>query len=297
MIDFKEITLEDREWVRERLAAEKNSSSDYSFANLFIWRQVSKTRVADVNGFFCAIGNTFINEEICMYPTGRGDVCSVVEKLLEDANERGITLRIRGATKEQADLLCGLFPDKFEVENRRTEWDYLYLVEDLSRLAGKKYHGKRNHIKRFMDEEWAYEAITEQNLPECTAMNDAWCKKYGCMNNEDSSISMEQCAVHEAIRHFSALQLEGGLLRRHGEVVAFTIGEPLNDEVYIVHIEKAFSEIQGAYPMINQQFVLHNMQNYRYVNREDDVGDEGLRKAKMSYHPHMMLEKYTLTWK
>ena len=106
-------------------------------------------------------------------------------------------------------------------------------------------------------------------------------------------MSDEQCALNQAMKYFDELHLEGGILRKTGEIVAFTIGERLNSDTYVVHFEKAFPEIQGAYPMINQQFVMHNCQEYSYVNREDDAGDEGLRKAKLSYYPDILLKNYT----
>ena len=165
-------------------------------------------------------------------------------------------------------------------------------VDKLTSLAGKKLHGKRNHIARFKDDEdWSYEPMTAENKQECYDMNLKWCDRRACKWNED--MSDEQCALNQAMKYFDELHLEGGILRKAGEIVAFTIGERLNSDTYVVHFEKAFPEIQGAYPMINQQFVMHNCQEYSYVNREDDAGDEGLRKAKLSYYPDILLKNYT----
>ena len=131
------------------------------------------------------------------------------------------------------------------------------------------------------------------NLDECWAMNEQWCAEVGCEDSE--SLTEESCAVRNCFNNFHSLGLRGGLLRVEGRVVAYTMGRPLSSDTFIVHIEKAFAEVAGAYPMINQQFVTHCCEGFRYINREDDVGDEGLRRAKTSYKPDILLEKYLVT--
>ena len=121
-------------------------------------------------------------------------------------------------------------------------------------------------------------------------MNKKWCEIAECEKSE--GLKDEGCAVSEAFENFEALKLSGGLIRAKGEVVAFSMGDRLNDETFLVHIEKAFANIQGAYPIINREFVIHNCEGYKFVNREDDTGDEGLRKAKLSYRPYEILKKW-----
>ena len=127
-------------------------------------------------------------------------------------------------------------------------------------------------------------------MPYAEAMHKEWCKLYGCGKNP--SLKEESCAVSDAFCYFEELGLSGGMLSAGGAVVAFSIGDRLNKDTFLVHIEKAFPDIQGAYPMINKQFVIHNCENYRYVNREEDLGEEGLRKAKLSYQPYEILQKF-----
>ena len=105
------------------------------------------------------------------------------------------------------------------------------------------------------------------------------------------------CVTLNSLRLFKELELTGGILRVDGQIVAFTIGEPICSDTFVVHIEKAFPDVQGAYTMINQQFVEHECMDYKYVNREEDTGDEGLRKAKRSYRPVFMVEKGVVTEK
>ena len=165
-------------------------------------------------------------------------------------------------------------------------------------LAGKKLHSKRNFINRFKAEQegnWRYEPIDARNIGDAWRMNVEWCAEMGC--GEDPSLLEESCAVRNCFETFDALGLRGGLLRVGDRAVAFSMGRPLSSDTFIVHIEKAFASVAGAYPMINQQFAAHNCAEYRYVNREDDVGDEGLRKAKLSYRPAILLEKYLVSEK
>lgn len=290
MINFRNIEMKDKEWMNQRLKESDLRGCEYSFANLFMWRKPSSIQIAEVENLLC-IRSGGEDSIFYHYPIGRGDTQKAVELLTADAAEQSIPFAMRGLLEEMKDSLEELFPKRFVFTTNEGEWDYLYPVEKLTTLAGKKYHGKRNHIARFKDkDDWSYEAVTPENLWECREMNDIWCQEYGCDKSEGARI--EQCAVGQAFQYFEELGLEGGLLRKEGKVAGFALGEPLNSDTYVVHVEKAFPSIQGAYPMINQQFVIHNMQNYRYVNREEDMGDEGLRKAKMSYKPDPWLPKY-----
>ena len=191
------------------------------------------------------------------------------------------------------ELLEKWYPGKFQIAYDRDAADYVYETEKLTTLAGKKLHGKRNHINKFKESypDWVYETLTPGNAEECFQMALKWREEAGC--EEDEEKRAEMCVTLNALRLLEELKLTGGLLRKspQGEIVAFTIGEPLNPDTFVVHIEKAFPQIQGAYPMINQQFVAHEAQGYQYVNREEDTGAEGLRKAKLSYRPAFLVEK------
>ncbi|MEG0109255.1 MAG: phosphatidylglycerol lysyltransferase domain-containing protein, partial [Lachnospiraceae bacterium] len=185
--------------------------------------------------------------------------------------------------------------DIYQVNYSRDLADYVYETEKLSTLAGKKLHGKRNHINKFLStyKNWTYEALSSENIEDCFQMALKWRNENGC--DDDSEKNSEMCVTLNSLRLFKELHLIGGVLKIEGKVVAFTIGEPISDEIFVVHIEKALSEIDGAYPMINQQFVLHECQNYEYINREEDVGSEGIRKAKLSYRPAFLVEKGIVT--
>lgn len=294
MIEFREIQLEDKSWIDECLREADYQGCEYSFTSNYIWRTLYHVQVAEVEGFY-VVKTGHDGKYTYSIPAGKGDMKHVLQLMMEDAKERNHPFVLRGITRELIPVLEEWFPGTFQFEENRDESDYVYTVEKLSKLAGKKLHGKRNHIRRFMDSpNWEYYDVTEDNVHECIEMNQIWLTKY--VSEGDTGLLEESIAVNEILTHFKELNVKGGILKKDGEVVAYTIGEPLNSNTYVIHIEKAFYEIQGAYPMINQQFVLHNCQDYEYVNREEDTGDEGLRKAKLSYYPDILLEKYVATY-
>ena len=183
------------------------------------------------------------------------------------------------------------------MEYDRDEADYVYEREKLATLAGKKLHGKRNHINKFKSlyEDWTYESLNDENVEDCFQMALKWRNQNGC--DEDHEKNAEMCVTLNSLRLYKELGMVGGIIRVAGKIVAFCIGEPVSEDTFVVHIEKAFPDIEGAYPMINQQFVLHECMEYQYVNREEDTGAEGLRKAKLSYRPVFLVEKGVVTEK
>ncbi len=199
-------------------------------------------------------------------------------------------------TPDNFELLEKWYPGRFQIEYERDNADYVYESEKLAALPGKKLHGKRNHVNKFKSiyaNRWSYESISRENVEECFQMALRWRNDNGC--NEDLEKNAEMCVTLNALRLFEELGLTGGVLRVDGEIVAFTIGEPVCSDTFVVHIEKAYAEIPGAYNMINQQFVEHECMDYTYVNREEDTGAEGLRRAKLSYRPVFLVEKGTVT--
>ena len=207
-------------------------------------------------------------------------------------NEDNATkLKFYPIVEEQRKELLKHFRGKFEIDARRDDYDYIYTSEKLAYLRGKKLHSKRNHIARFCDkDDWSYEPLNIDNSHECFQMSMEWAKQRAEKWNQKMDDEMK--ALQEALSLFKELSLVGGVLRKAGKIVAFAIGEPLSSDTFDVRFEKAIPSLQGAYSMINQQFVLHEGMDFRYINREEDTGDAGLRKAKMSYYPDILLKKY-----
>ncbi|WP_418780347.1 DUF2156 domain-containing protein [Intestinimonas sp.] len=301
MIDFRTPQPSDKAWVDALLAQADYRGCDYNFTNLFVWSRAYGQEIAQVNGFLVThlcgrMGCSY------MYPAGSGDLAAAIDILAREADKRRQPLRLVCLTTRQMEELDRLMPGRFAYEADRDGFDYLYDIDRLADLTGKKLHAKRNHINRFMDNNpsWVYEEITPQTLPECLEMDQEWYRRSMVREGaaEERDLGDEGIALRTAMDHYHALGLEGGLIRVYGEVVAFTMGDRLNSDTYDVHFEKAYGELQGAYAMINREFarwVRAKHPNVRYLNREDDMGVEGLRKAKESYYPDRMVEKYAAT--
>ena len=303
MIDFHPPRLEEKPWVDELLRRADYRGCDYNFTNLFVWSRAYHQEIARVDDFLVThvcgrMGCSF------MFPAGGGDLASVIRKLEEEAAGRGEPLRLVCLTPRQMAELEEFFPGQFTFTADRDGYDYLYEIDRLADLGGKRLHAKRNHINRFMENNpsWTYEEITPESLGECLAMDKEWYRRSLAREGEaeERDLGDEGVALRQAMEQYQALGREGGLSRVYGEVVAFTMGDLLNSDTYDVHFEKAYGELQGAYAMINREFarwVRGRHPNVRYLNREDDMGVEGLRKAKESYYPDQMVEKHTAMWK
>lgn len=295
---FKPLALEDKEIVNHYLAQSDFQGCDYSFANLYIWADAYQEQFAITDDMVVFRGTDENNQNpIYMYPAGCGDFKTVLTKMFENAHNFGSKLTIRGFTKAEGDLLEEYFPGKFTITTHPEQWDYLYLVEDLWHLSGSRYHSKRNHIAQFKKHypNFSYEPITEKNIHLCYDFSKKWYDYQLQQGNKD--ITLDKPIVKNALDNYFQLSFTGGLLFVDNKVVAFTVGEPLNSNTYVVHIEKALPYIKGAYPMINQLYVQHNMADFVYVNREEDDGIPGLIKAKKSYRPVKMIEKCIATEK
>ena len=288
MLEFKTPLLSDKIWVDGCLKKSGNFSCAYSFGNLFVWEPVYRTRILKLDGFYCA--KYYSRNTGYIFPRGEGDLKSVIDKLIEDASDCGHEFRLYELTEADRQELEKIYPGRFRFEQNRDDFDYIYLTDNLISLSGKKYHAKRNHISYFKNNNnWSFEAITEYNLQECFEMNEKWLEEN--LEKDSEGILKESRAVKTALGNYKELGFVGGLLRAEGEVVAFTIGEELNDEIFCTHFEKAFASVRGAYPTINREFAANMLTSYKYINREEDAGDEGLRKAKLSYRPEILLEK------
>lgn len=295
---FKRAELEDKELMTSYFKKYESRSCERTFVNNYLWsRRYPVT--------FAVIENTLVFKSedekhlSFAFPAGEDeDIKKVLPVLKQYCEERGYPFSLYMVTAENFEKLESWYPGRFEIEYDRDSADYVYESEKLATLAGKKLHAKRNHINKFKtayENRWSYESMSKENLEDCFQMALKWRKQNECEENDEKCAEM--CVTLNSLRLFEELELKGGVLRIDGEVVAFTVGEELSKDTFVVHIEKAFAEIQGAYPMINQQFVEHECKGYTYINREEDTGAEGLRKAKLSYRPVFLIEKGKVTEK
>lgn len=295
-LQFRRPILEDREQINRYLSMQKTRSCEFTFANIYLWSCHYKVRFGIIEDML-----VFQHEEDLgsfSFPAGRKEgIKPAIDALMVYAQEIGEEFKLHLVTPEQFEMLESFYPGLFEIEYNRDEADYVYETEKLASLSGKKYHGKKNHINKFkrLYPNWSYETLNDKNAEECFQMALTWRRENGC--EADAEKNAEMCVALNSLRLYKELELRGGLLKVDGKVVAYSVGEPVCDDTIVVHIEKALSDIQGAYTMINQQFVQHECMDFKYVNREDDVGEEGLRQAKLSYHPVFLVEKGLATIK
>ena len=293
--EWKEITEAERELFQGFYEKEQSRSCEHSFTNNLLWSPFYGTR-------YCVIEGNLVfksgEEKLSVsFPIGKNQIQKTVDKLLQYFEEKKQPFSMHSVTPEQFELLTQMYPDKFQIAYDRDWADYVYESEKLISLSGKKLHGKRNHINNFIKAypDYQYERIDAGNKEECIELANNWREENGC--DSDPEKNEEFCVTLRALKEMEDLNLTGGLIRADGRVVAFSIGEKLCDDTFVVHIEKAYADVQGAYPIINQQFVLHEAADYRYINREEDTGAEGLRKAKLSYYPAFLQEKGVVTIK
>lgn len=296
MITFRDLTLEDQDMVSSYFERLQANNSECNFTNLFIWRKCYHVQWAIVEGYLVIL-TTVRGKSWILPPFGDyedGDLKKVMIALKEYFLSQQKPFVIRAMPEAFAKNLKKVLPEWFWMEEEREIFDYIYRGEDLRLLKGKKYHGKRNHLNQFKKRytDYGYEKITIQNIPEVKEFLERWCYHRQCKSDFDRELYCEKKAILEAFSHWEQLKCSGGAMRVNGRIEAFTIGEQLNAETVLIHIEKANVEIPGLYGVIHQEYLLHEWPDIPYVNREEDMGDEGLRKAKLSYYPSDFAKKW-----
>ena len=292
MLDFQRLDLSKKDEYNRFLMHCGERGCEYSLVNLTMW---GRQRAAFLHGCL-AFFSQYERRSVYPFPIGDGDMKAVLDAIIHDANERGLECRFVAMTAEDCAKLEELYPDKFAFHPDRTYSDYVYAIENLASLPGRKYQRKRNHLNRFRQNhpECQMVEISQELLPQVKAMVDLWYAQRAEID-PNTDFQMEQQALERAFEKWSELGLEGVVLMEDGKILAMCAGSFLNENTFDVHFEKALEEVDGAYAAINQAFAAHLSQKYpqlRFLNREDDMGIEGLRKAKLSYYPHHMVVKF-----
>ena len=297
MHTFKRPEISDRPWVTELLSKGGSRACEHNFVSIYLWGTAYPQKIARAEDRLVVQmrGGAGLSY---LFPIGSGPLAPALAAAKEDAVANGARLTLVCITEEQKAQLEEEFPGRFVFEEDRDGWDYLYSAEKLATLSGKKLHGKRNHIHRFCERypDWMFEPITAENLAECRAMEEEWFRQQEEEDRANCTLRREREALHTAMDNMEALGISGGLIRAEGKVLAFSLGSRTTADCYNVHFEKAFGDIQGAYTVINREmarWVCSTWPETEYINREDDMGLEGLRKAKLSYYPELLLEKYS----
>lgn len=292
-IQFQPITLQDRARITSYFRAQRCKNAHFTFTNLFMWRTEYNIEWAEYKNCLF-IKATYDDEEYGLQPFGKSeDIEAVLPDWIGYFKEKKLPCVMRGVEKQAVELIRALYPSAI-IERDRDDFDYVYLKENLIELKGRKYHGKKNHINALKKTcEYEYLPVGKDNIDECIESVRAWCMSHECY--KDPMLTAERKAIFEVLEHFDELELIGGAIKINGKIEALTFGEMMNDDTAVIHVEKANADIRGIYPLINQEFCMRAWEGATYINREEDMGIEGLRKAKESYHPCHMVEKFIVT--
>ena len=290
MLQFQKITPAMREEMAHFLLP-LQKGCEYAFTNLFLW---GRQRATFVNGFL-VLFSQFDRRAVYPFPAGDGDIRPVLDAIIHDAQARGIPCCITGMNADNKAVLQQLYPGKFRFQCDRSSFDYVYRIDDLADLKGRRYQKKRNHIHRFhsLFPDAYTVPLSGANLPAVREMAAQW---FRAREEKDptGSYVLEKVALERAFTHYEALALDGLVLMDGDRVLAFTMASRLSEDTMDIHFEKALEDADGAYPAINQAFAQYLREKYpavQHLDREEDMGIEGLRKAKMSYYPEFLTEK------
>lgn len=290
---FKELGIEDKSIFDEFFKKYPPEISEYTFTNLFMWRHYYNFKWAMLNENIAIIARP--EEKTYFFPLiGSNKIKETVLEFITYSESLGSG----GIMKRVPENVAKLFSDedKIKVELDRDNSDYVYLITNMIELPGSNYRSKRKSIKQFLREfEYEYHPLNQEMVPGCLELQEDWCNIRACW--DDPHLAGEDKAIFDALLHASKLDFKGGVITVEEKIKAFTIGEQLNANKIVVHIEKGSQEreYRGIYALINKLFLENEWADFKYVNREQDTGEEGLRKSKMSYRPEFMVNKFTLT--
>lgn len=294
MLEWSIPEAEDEDWINSCIAVSGTMASDASFANIYLLRNKYSTKISRYKDFIirkysgkgARCGYTF--------PLGKGDVAKALAEIEKDAKECGERLQFAFITEEQKEVLENAMPARFCYSSDAGDSDYIYLRSELASLSGKAFHKKKNHFSKFVRTypDYKYYEIGACNIYDAQKVADAW--NYEHLQDEDASQLAEYKAIKEALENFEELGLIGGIIYVNDSPCAMTIASKINENTVDVHFEKAVGEyaLNGGYAAINKLFS-EKLDGVTWLNREEDIGIEGLRKAKLSYRPKIMLKKYS----
>lgn len=289
--EVRDLRFDDKTILNRAFQTHPPQISEYTFTNLFVWQTTHPVQISQLNSSLLVLRfNSALNHLTFLPPIGKVPLLMLVS-LLRDYVQNSSPITLYGFSYDQADALkqAGI-----EVVELRDNWDYLYKVSDLINLPGEKYYSKRKNINKCLENNaLQYSPITSAVISQCLQMQTSWCNLRQC--DIVPGLAAENYAVKETFLHYNELNVMGGAIFIEDRIEAFTIAEKLNEDTAVVHFEKANPNITGLYQVINQWFSAKTLWQYTYVNREQDLGVPGLRRAKMSYHPVDFVKKYQVT--
>jgi len=288
--EFTDVDLSFMDMLSDVLSQSPLEASEYTFTNLFAFRKAYDFRISKLGekililrsrpplSMFCPAGPLNVRDVV-------GDIFSYLRQHTDEPCIERVPESVVNSSLRNNPL--------YSIVEERDHFDYIYNLKELIELQGSKYHEKKNRANKFRSS-YAYEylQITPDLIDECLAFEDYWCEVKDC--GKYPGLEKERCAILELLRNFSVLNISGGAIRINGKIAALTLGEKISRNTFVIHVEKAHPEFPGLYQVINQEFLINEAIDCKYVNREQDLGITGLRKAKMSYHPVKFIKKYTV---
>lgn len=279
--------------IKDFLSRYPLEASEYTFTNLFAFSLAYNFMFSTLHDNLIILKDTAPVSAFC--PAGNSDISNTLDEIfghLKKRTEQPYLERV-----PESFVRSYLLDDEnYFTEEDRDNFDYVYNVKDLIALKGNKYHDKKNKVNKFRSlYRYEYLTLTPELIGKCLAYEDYWCEVRDC--EKEPGLEKEQCAVYRMLINFGPLGIKGGLIRIDGKVAALTIGEKFLSDTMVIHVEKANSEIPGLYQVINQEFLMHEASDCEFVNREQDLGNPGLRRAKMSYNPVRFVKKYKIRQK
>ena len=281
-IKFEPIELKHKQMLEEYFKKNRVEISEFNYTEMFIWRKIRNNTIGFINENICVRKEKY-GKKILYKPFGNNNIRETIKL----AFDNGICDMVYGWTLEE--LKSYNFEDEYEIENDRANFDYVYLTRDLINLEGRKYDGKRNHVKKFKQLNYKICEITDDMLEKIKQFQKKWCEDRLC--RDDMSLKNESMAINELLTNFTKLSIFGAAIFINDNIEGYTVADKLNEETALIIVEKANPQIKGIYQGLNQIFAEKFLYKYKYINREQDMGIEGLRKAKISYHPHHFVEK------
>jgi hypothetical protein len=289
--DFKVLGLEDRDQITVFFHRYAPVTSELTFTNLFMWRRLYNFQWCLAADALLLIAQIDDNPPYGLPPVGAHDLTPAWRQLLDFLGGHQVRPEIHRVPEAMAQQYAD--PLSLEVQEDEANSDYLYRTDALINLRGRKYHRKRNHLKQFRNRySYRYQPLNGDWIEACLELEEQWCRLRSCVLHP--ALHQEELAIREALLHYHKLDCQGAAILVDEKVVAFSLGEPLNPDTAVIHIEKADPEFPGSYSVINQEFCKNFWSNFTFINREQDLGEPGLRQAKLSYYPDHLAKKVIL---
>ncbi len=293
---FKDVDLSCQEVINDFLLRYPLEASEYTFTNIFAFRFTYNFKISIIKNNLMILKDMAPVSMFC--PIGNSHISDVLHEAVNYLRNYKPETDYKPYMERMPESFVNVYLKNnrnFTIEEDCDQFDYVYDVKELIELKGSKFHDKRNQVNKFRSRyRYEYITLTPDLIEECLAFEDYWCEVREC--EKHPGLVKERCAILQMLNNFKYLNIRGGAIRMENKIAAITLGEKILSDTFVIHVEKASPDIPGLYQIINQEFLMHEAGGYRFVNREQDLGIQGLRNAKMSYNPIRFIKKYKISY-